>query len=151
MSWFKRGCAALRQEMAALESSLSNKAAASIEIEVEIEERRRKLSGALCGIVEIWMTDLSLEDCAEEECERLITEALLVAPDSAEALQTLASVRISQLKTEEARGALRRSMEVWSEDGEKVPEFATRVSLARLLMEVPAHDCEETERKVRPC
>ena len=142
VGWFERGCAVLRQEIATLENSLSAKKGA-VEIAKEVEERRRKLSGALCGVVEIWMTDLSFEDEAERECEKVITEALLIAPNSPEALQTLASVRISQLKVEEARGALRRSMELWSElppEDERVPEFATRISLARLLMEVEMLD-----------
>lgn len=142
VEWFERGCAVLRHEISALESSLNAKKGDAV-VTKEVEERRRKLSGALCGIVEIWMTDLSFEDEAEGECERLITEALLVAPNVPEALQTLASVRISQLRVEEARGALGRSMEMWVElppEDERVPEFATRISLARLLMEVEMLD-----------
>lgn len=69
-----------------------------------------------------------------------------------EPLQTLASIRISQLKTEEAKEALTRSLSLWEkvevEDGEeismpessKVPDFPTRISLARLLMEVSMLD-----------
>lgn len=142
VSWFERGCEVLRQEIAALEMSLGAKKA-SIESSKEVNDRRKKLSGALCGIVEIYMTDLSFEDEAEEQCEKYITEALLVAPNSSEVLQTLASVRISQLKVEEAKTALRQSMELWSDlspNDEKVPEFATRISLARLLMEVQMLD-----------
>lgn len=142
VEWFERGCAVLRREISTLESSLDSKRGSG-EVEKEVEERRRKLSGALSGIVEIWMTDLSFEDEAEGECERLITEALLVAPNVPEALQTLASVRISQVKVEEARGALARSMEMWAglpPEDERVPEFATRISLARLLMEVEMLD-----------
>lgn len=142
VEWFERGCAVLRQEISALESSLNAKKG-DVAVTKEVEERRRKLSGALCGIVEIWMTDLSFEDEAEGECERLMTEALLVAPQSSEALQTLASVRISQVRVEEARGALGRSMEMWAEllpEDERVPDFATRISLARLLMEVEMLD-----------
>lgn len=139
VKWFERGCAVLRQEISTLESGLKG----DVAITKEVEERRRKLSGALCGIVEIWMTDLSFEDEAEGECERLMTEALLVAPQSSEALQTLASVRISQVRVEEARGVLGRSMEMWAElppEDERVPEFAARISLARLLMEVEMLD-----------
>lgn len=55
----------------------------------------------------------SLEPDAEEHCERFVTEALLVVPDSAEALQTLASIRISQNRIDDARAALERSIALW--------------------------------------
>ncbi|KAJ9647739.1 hypothetical protein H2199_001513 [Coniosporium tulheliwenetii] len=107
--------------------------------EVEgLEEKRKKLAHALCGVAEIYMTDLSWEEDAEQRCEALVTEALLVAPESPEPLQTLASVRISQEKPEDARAALARSMELWKDldpADPKVPDFPTRISLARLLME----------------
>lgn len=62
-----------------------------------------------------------------------------MAPDSPECLQTLASVRISQLKTDDARAALRRSLDIWKDlapEDIHVPDFPTRISLSRLLMEV---------------
>lgn len=68
----------------------------------------------------------------------MVTEALLVAPHTPEPFQTLASVRISQLRLEEAKTALARSMEQWKDlppEDPGVPDFPTRISLARLLME----------------
>lgn len=63
----------------------------------------------------------------------------MVAPESCEPLQTLASVRLSQLKLEDARAALTRSLELWInlplEDLSAIPDFPTRISLSRLLME----------------
>lgn len=62
----------------------------------------------------------------------------MVAPESPEPLQTLASVRISQLKQEEARIALKRSMQLWKDlepEDARVPDFPSRISLSRLLME----------------
>ena len=58
-------------------------------------------------------------------------------------LQTLASVRISQERVEDAREALKRSVSIWKDipaelEDEARPDFATRVSLSRLLMEVEA-------------
>ena len=81
----------------------------------------------------------SWEEDAESRCEALITEALLVTPEAPEVLQTLASIRISQLRTEDAQAALKRSISLWKDltpEDPKVPDFAVRVSLARLLMEV---------------
>ncbi|KAF2461031.1 hypothetical protein BDY21DRAFT_334110 [Lineolata rhizophorae] len=94
-------------------------------------------------MVELYMTDLSWEDDAEAQCETLVAEALLVAPDRPEPLQTLASVRISQLRPEEARTALARSMELWKDlapEDPLVPDYATRISLSRLLMEAGMED-----------
>lgn len=54
-------------------------------------------------------------------------------------MQTLASIRISQLKTEEAQEALKRSLAQWKDlapEDPNVPDFPVRISLARLLMEV---------------
>jgi tetratricopeptide (TPR) repeat protein len=79
------------------------------------------------------------EEDAESRCESLITEALLVNPHAPEVLQTLASIRISQLRTDDARAALSKSIDLWKElppEDPTVPDFATRISLARLLMEV---------------
>ncbi len=128
LSWFGRGAAILRREIGNIDASDERAGF----------EKRRKLAGALCGMAEVYMTDLSWEERAEKECERLIEEAVRVAPGCAEPLQTVASVRISQGRMAEARTALRDSLAVWEGEGQeaKVPEFATRVSLARLLMEV---------------
>lgn len=49
--WFQRGVEILRREIAGLEAAGINGDGA--------EEKKRKLVGALCGIVEVYMTDLS--------------------------------------------------------------------------------------------
>lgn len=54
-------------------------------------------------------------------------------------LQTLASIRISQLRTEDAQAALKRSISLWKDlppEDPRVPDFPAQISLARLLMEV---------------
>lgn len=131
VEWFERGAAVLRREIGALGEGEGEGEGG--------EEKRKKLAGALCGMVEVYMTDLSWEPSAEAKCESLISEALLVAPRCAEPLQTLASVRISQTRIPEARQALGDSMGVWRDlepEDAAVPDFPTRISLARLLMEV---------------
>ena len=75
---------------------------------------------------------------AESRSEAYVTEALLIAPHAPEPLQTLASVRISQERWEEARSALTKSLQLWqhfSPEDPNVPEFSSRISLSRLLME----------------
>ena len=145
VEWFERGCDVLRRQIGNLEKLILESSSTSerAEMAVNVKEKKCRLAEALCGVVEIFMTDLSLESDAEVQCERLIMEALSVAPDSPEPLQTLASVRISQSRTEDAREALAKSVDLWKdielgdEDlGSQIPDFPTRISLARLLMEV---------------
>ena len=143
VKWFEKGADVLRNELS------SRKFTPEEEL-----ERRAKLASALCGIAEIYMTDLSWDDNdAEAQCDRVMEEALQVAPDNPETLQTLASVRISQLKKEEAKQYLSRSLDLWKDlppEDPNVPAFPTRISLARLLMEAGMEDeaLEVTERLV---
>jgi predicted Zn-dependent protease len=61
-----------------------------------------------------------------------------VTPDDPGALQTLASVRLSQDRRDDAVAALSRSLHLWKDldpEDAKVPDFPTRISLSRLLME----------------
>ncbi|KAI4843254.1 hypothetical protein E4T44_06837, partial [Aureobasidium sp. EXF-8845] len=139
VGWFERGAAVLKREIAELEA-VSDK---DETVEIQLEEKRGKLANALCGVVEVYMTDLSWETDAEQRCESLITEAIMVDPDSPEVLQTLASVRLSQLKPEDARAALTRSISMWKDlepEDPLIPDFPNRVSLARLLMEADMED-----------
>ena len=133
ISWFERGAVVLRREIAATHQPNDKEGP---------EKLKKQLAGALCGMIEVYMTDLSWSPGAESQCERLISEALLVAPNYAPPLQTLASIRISQSRIVEARKALRESVALWrtgdedDDDDDAVPDFPTRISLCRLLMEV---------------
>lgn len=134
VKWFEQGAKVLRQELDSISEEDMD-----TELEQIREEKRSKLATALCAIAEIYMTDLSWEDDkAEEVCNRVMEEAIVLAPNNPETLQTLASVRISQLRREEAQQHLRKSLELWEdlpEDSPDVPDFPVRISLARLLME----------------
>ncbi|PGH16241.1 hypothetical protein AJ80_05264 [Polytolypa hystricis UAMH7299] len=132
--WYERGVAILRSNIQSQEQSGGKGADASS----SLEDEKKKLSHALCAVVEIYMTDLSWEEDAESKCEALVTEALLISPESPECLQTLASIRISQLRHDDARAALSRSLDLWKDlppESPEIPDFPTRVSLSRLLME----------------
>lgn len=134
VDWFEKGALCLRIQI----QTLLNLPRRDAEAEANLLEKRRKLAVALCGVVEVYMTDLSWEDDAEQKCEALVTEATMVAPEFAEPLQTLANVRISQQRMDEAQSALKRSLDLWKDlppEHTIVPDFPTRVSLARLLME----------------
>ncbi|KAJ5089494.1 hypothetical protein N7532_008178 [Penicillium argentinense] len=133
VQWFEKGVSSLRQILQSLEGKTSTEDVNSA------KEKKVKLSNALCAVSEIYMTDLSWEEDAEARCESLITEAVAVTPDAPEVLQTLASIRISQLRTDDAQAALKKSMALWKDlppEDLSIPDFAVRISLARLLMEV---------------
>lgn len=137
VDWFEKGAISLRLQIQVIQQLLDQKKVGK-DGESLIEEKRRKLAGALCAVVEVYMTDLSWEDDAEQKCEALVTEATMVAPGFAEPWQTLANVRISQQRLADARAALKRSLDLWRDlppENTIVPDFPTRVSLARLLME----------------
>ncbi|KAF1946129.1 hypothetical protein EJ02DRAFT_500265 [Clathrospora elynae] len=136
---YEKGIAVLKGEIGELEGKLVKKAG----VEELMEEKRQKVANSLCAIAELYMTDLSWEEDAEARCDAAVTEALLFAPDTPEPLQTLASVRISQTKPEEAKSALTRSMDLWKDldpDNPKVPDYSIRISLSRLLMEAEMED-----------
>lgn len=137
--WFEKGVEVLKREIGELEGRLVKKG----EVEELLDEKKQKVANSLCGIAEVYMTDLSWEEEAEARCDAAVTEALLFAPENPEPLQTLASIRISQLRPEEAKSALSRSMDLWKDldpDDPKVPDYSTRISLSRLLMEAEMED-----------
>ncbi|KAJ4511465.1 hypothetical protein HRR78_005172 [Exophiala dermatitidis] len=126
---FERATEVLRNEIEVLEDDEAKALGQTAKV---LDEKRAKLANALCAMAEVYMTDLSWEEDAEQRCEAFVTEAVA----------TLASVRISQTRVDDARQALGRSMDIWKDvpqevdDDERRPDFATRVSLSRLLMEV---------------
>lgn len=139
VKWFERGAAALRKQIQAL----SEQGGRTAEQKAAIDEKQLKLGGVLCAVTEVYMTDLSWEPDAESRCESLITEAMLLAPASPETWQTVANVRISQERGNEAQTALKRSIELWQDlppQHPGVPEFPTRIALARLLLETELED-----------
>ncbi|KAI1137019.1 TPR domain-containing protein [Hypoxylon sp. FL0543] len=135
VTWFERGAAALKKQISTLEEARRR----SDEQDMMLDELKKKLAMTLCSVAEVYMTDLSWEEDAEQRCESLVTEATMVAPDFAETWQTLANVRISQERFDDAKAALTRSLELWKDlppEDPAVPDFPSRVALARLLMEV---------------
>lgn len=139
VQWYERGATALRKLIA----SLTEIRSPTPEQKAALQERQHKLAGVLCAVTEVYMTDLSWEPDAESRCETLITEAMLLAPAAPETWQTVANVRISQNRANEAQTALRRSLELWQKlppNHPDVPEFPTRIALARLLMETELED-----------
>ncbi|KAF2862828.1 hypothetical protein K470DRAFT_212172 [Piedraia hortae CBS 480.64] len=138
IGWFERGVRVLEREIAALGDGATTGLDRESLLVLRVD-KQKKLADALCGMVEVYMTDLSWEEDAESRCENLITKAIAVEDEpSPGVLQTLASVRLSQQREDDARSALIRSIQSWKHldpEDPGVPDFATRISLCRLLME----------------
>ncbi|KAF5382171.1 hypothetical protein D9615_004402 [Tricholomella constricta] len=105
-------------------------------------EFRSNIVRALVGQVEIWMDpsyDLCFEPDAEKTCENLIAQALQTDPGNAEALQILASVRMSQQRPDDAKDCLEKAWSVWKDldlDDPKLPPIPTRLALVKLFLEL---------------
>lgn len=113
-----------------------NKLAADSE---EAKTFASKISSALCSMTEIYLTDCCFEPEAEQKCEEYLSQAQQVDSEHAESYQLLASVRLSQQRSEEAASALNKSMELWihKEAGDAtIPIYDTRLALVKLLLEV---------------
>lgn len=138
VQWYHRAADILREQIQLLTDETSDS-----DNEAQIEEKQGKLANALCAIAEVYMTDLSWDEEAEKQCSKLMKEALSLAPNNPETLQTAASVRISQLRKDDARQYLTKSLGLWKDlpaSSPQIPEFAVRISLARLLMEAEMED-----------
>ncbi|KAF7966534.1 hypothetical protein HWV62_38058 [Athelia sp. TMB] len=98
---------------------------------------------AYIGMVEIWMDpsyDLCFEPEAEKTCENFLNLALQTDPGNPEALQTLASVRMSQNRPDDAKEYLSQSWSAWKDiedpSDPRLPPLATRLSVVRLFLEL---------------
>jgi len=104
------------------------------------EERQcivERIVSGLSAMVEIYMTDECFDENAESECQRLLTEALRLDPTNTEALQLMASFKISQQNTEEALKYLLMSKDTWiNNDVEEMPSYEFRTQCAKLCLEL---------------
>ncbi|TPX69054.1 hypothetical protein SpCBS45565_g02664 [Spizellomyces sp. 'palustris'] len=105
---------------------------------------RRRLSEALCSMAEIYMTDCCDEPEAEVTCETFSSKAITYDPTNPEAHQTLASVRMSQCRPDDARKAIETSMDIWinsAAPGDKDwPVYPARIVLVKILLELSLHE-----------
>jgi len=98
-----------------------------------------KIASALCSMTEIYITDCCFEPDAEEKCEQYLNAAQEADPNCPEVYQMLASVRLSQVRNDEARAALEHSVRLWIDknpDDPIIPIYDTRLALVKLLLEL---------------
>ncbi|QPG74852.1 hypothetical protein FOA43_002188 [Brettanomyces nanus] len=74
----------------------------------------KKMDQGIFAMIEIWMTDLCDELEAEQQCEQLIDQALVLDPENPEAWSLLASIRISQMRNDDAIKAITKAWELFS-------------------------------------
>jgi len=97
--------------------------------------RKSQLASAHVSVAELFMSDLCMRDDAEQRCERACAEAQRLDPESLEALQVTASMRISQSRIADAQALMCRvaaKLDALEHD----QPYAFRVSTARLLVEL---------------
>ncbi|KAJ7227211.1 hypothetical protein GGX14DRAFT_348423 [Mycena pura] len=105
-------------------------------------ELKHNIVRALIGQVEIWMDpsyDLCFDPAAEMTCEGLLASALQTDPGNPEALQALASVRMSQQRPEEAKQCLEQAWSACKDldiDDPKLPPISTRLAMVKLFLEL---------------
>ncbi|KAI8980175.1 hypothetical protein BD414DRAFT_493864 [Trametes punicea] len=105
-------------------------------------ELKRDIVRALIGMVEIWMDpsyDLCFDPAAEKTCEDLMNLALQTDPGNVEALQTLASVRMSQQRADDAKACLEQAWSQWKDlhlDDPRLPPIPSRLALVKLFLEL---------------
>ena len=113
LRWYESGVQRLRTERSALEQASGSR--------TELQERwaasASTLATALCSVAEMYMTDFCDEEEAEEKCEALACEAVELVQGLQEQLlaepyQTLASLRLSQERPDEAGPLLDKTLAI---------------------------------------
>jgi len=107
----------------------------------EVEQLNEKLVASFCAVAEIYMTDECMREDAEEKCEEHLKNALAIQPNNTEALQLMASFKISQQNNEEALQFLQTSLLSWNKlDPEDRPPYEFRLQTAKLFIEVEGYE-----------
>ncbi|KAJ2687448.1 hypothetical protein IWW39_002920 [Coemansia spiralis] len=132
VKYFQLGVDAMQRDLDELGTAESTKdQAASL---------KRKMAEAYVAMTEIYLTDCCFEEDAEKRCEELLQSGLLIDPDCPEVYQTMASVRLSQNRPDDARDCVAKSMALWADkeltDPTQIPSYENRLALVRLLLEL---------------
>lgn len=91
--------------------------------EAWVELLNKQLAKAHCSMAELFLTDLCYEDGAEQQCDHLINEALLFDPNSLDAQNAQASLRISQNRLHEACDIIEKVFSVIKSQREAIAQL----------------------------
>lgn len=155
VQYFSKGIEVMLQAIDKQAQEVNSIGAAALPSEDPVTAK--DVSVALCSIAEIFFTDLCMEEGAAERCKEAIEKALHYDQNNPEALQLMASYLFSIEKPEEGRNYLIKCVSSWlpsrqkeeessvcsgrtDEEEEKVqsnvPPYETRITTAKLLIEV---------------
>lgn len=104
-------------------ASIENAASYNSEADV-VSFLVKKMNQGIFAKIEIWMTDLCMEEEAETQCDQLITYSLNLDSSNPEALSLLSSIRVSQLRPEDARKALSQSWDLFNSKKQRLEAAA---------------------------
>ncbi|KAJ1959593.1 hypothetical protein IWQ62_004546 [Dispira parvispora] len=138
--YFEKGVTLMSRE---LEESGHNQHNGVSEERPDPAALKSQLATALCSMAEIYLTDCCFEPQAEANCEQYLTQATGMAPENPEVYQLLASVRLSQQRTSEAKDALLKSLALWQNKGVTDPDYPSydvRIGTTKLLLELGLFD-----------
>lgn len=142
--------------------------------QLEKIDQRQQLATAYCTVAELYLTDLCFADDAEEQCETYLQQALQISGNLSDALQTCASLRLSQQRPVDAVEMILKAFEsmkdgcqalaklvgmrddpsaeqhavelVRVENVQTLPEFEFRCETAKILLE-----CASLDQKADEC
>jgi hypothetical protein len=112
------------------------------------------ISTAFCSLAELYLTDLCMEDNAEQTCKTYLDKSLEYEAKNPETLQLMASYWLSKEDLDQARANILASVDIWmpkyveaSESGPMVDAsqaitltYDTRINTARILTETQEYD-----------
>lgn len=102
-----------------------------------VADIKQQICSACCSLAELYLTDQCFDDNAETECEKNLLKAIENSPYSPEPYSLMASMKISQVKNQEATEYLTKSYGLWENaDVDQRPEFDYRYSIALLFIEL---------------
>lgn len=131
VKFFQLGVDAMQRELDELPATESEGPANTL---------KRKMAEAYVAMTEIYLTDCCFEPDAEKRCEELLESGVTIDPSCPEVYQTMASVRLSQNRPDDARQCVDKSLSLWADkdqnDLTQIPTFENRLALVRLLLEL---------------
>ncbi|KAK6906066.1 hypothetical protein I203_100048 [Kwoniella mangroviensis CBS 8507] len=142
LGYYSTATAMLEKRIAEQDRKGKGKQRGAEEEDEEVDEDVQMAVTALVAMIEIWMSDLCFEEAAEKNCDSLIQRALSISPNNPEVKLSLASIRMSQSRFDDAKKvviSLYNDLEGREPFDPILPALPVRLALSRLLLEHSLH------------